>query len=82
MAVALPGDMVIPQSHGSTYVTTISLHRDGGLEYKDFKPTSEERRAAGTFLGTVTWDDCNLAVVLFRGEIWVSLPHQLFKVVK
>lgn len=81
MAMAFPGDIVIPESHGSSYVTTISLHEDGRLKYKDFKPTSEERRAAGTFLGTVTWDDCNLTVVLFRGEIWVSFPHQ-FKVVK
>lgn len=81
MAVAFPGDMVIPQSHGSSYVTTISLHADGGLAYKYFKPTDEECRAAGTFLGTVTWDGCNLTVVLFRGEIWVSFPHQ-FKVVK
>lgn len=82
MAVAFPGDMMIPESHGSSYVTTISLHEDGArLVYKDFKPTDEECRAAGTFLGTVTWDDCDLAVVLFRGEIWVSFPHQ-FKVVK
>jgi hypothetical protein len=81
MAVALPGDMVIPQSHGNTYVTTISLHRVGGLEYKDFKLADEDRQATGTFLGTVTWDDWNLAVVLFRGEILISFPRQ-FKVVK
>ena len=81
MAMASPGDMVIPQSHGSTYVTTISLTARGTLMYRDFKPTDEERRACGTFLGMVTWDDCNLAVVLFRGEIWVSFPLQ-FKVVK
>ena len=81
MAVAFPGDIVIPQSHGSTYVTTISLAPRGALMYRDFKPTDEECRAVGTFLGTVTWDDCNLAVVLFRGEIWVSFPHQ-FKVIK
>lgn len=80
MAVALPGDMVIPQSNGSMYVTTISqLHRDGGLMYQEFKLA--ERRATGAFLGTVTCGDCNLAVVLFRGEIWVSFPHQ-FKVIK